>query len=954
MSASISSQPSRLCRRAGRRAGPARAPDAMDGHPSVRGLPPSVAARVRGEVTIPTFARAVEEIVLNSLDAGASEIVATIDMPGRSFSVRDNGHGMNRAALCTVGEGQSTSRLQTVEQLNAGVRTFGFRGEALAALSAVALVEIVSRPCAPAGAPTLSTILRLGHRESFGAASEARAPGTTVSVRDLFCNRAVARKQLQRASSSRAEASSLLARLTRLAVAHPNVAFRLYDSARAATLLSKGRSASCLSAFRQLLGEDHTLSMYDVRLDAAGYSVRGHLTSPPDGSRSREMQLICVNNRPLSRRSELHKLVEAAYMKVQTASEGGGAAHGAVRARPVSTAPLHPAFLLFIHCSPSCYDVSLDVDKCDVLFIDSLAVRRAVIGALTRFFSAGAPENEAQGIRTSLGLLATGKRESSTALRARAHGGPACPVETFMDGAIGALSGNCASLGGCGCAPTDEGGTRTSHDHVGSHERTPRSCGLHSNSAADGLGELSVQDQAAMMTSSLSPSPRTYASHEAGDPLSRSTAPRTAIPPAIRPNRPPGTGCIGDVSPPLPENWLASPCGSDPVGSPCTDALASPASNFGAESRPSQRHVAVRGPLSFSGLETTHAAANAKRHSDSASLGRSAGAPFDEAAQRAERPVPNEVCELGATVAQVAGVRGLRGPDPLGVNECIGLDFTSTASDIASRLASAAYDDAPIDAPRPLKRLRRSVPMRLAASTTSIPLGSVPNANHIVGATMVSAAHPPSSVSETVSKGELRRLRAIGQIERRFIAARAVRPGGGGTRLILVDQHAADERVQLERLQAATVLPSGLPVPGAIVRRALRPPTSLHVAQHEWLLLDRFLARLAAWGWTLELIGGVEEHIVLHSVPTVHGVGLSWAGAVEYLHVLEESAGGSTQPPPAVTRLLASKACRSAVMFGDVLSRADSQAVLCALAECKLPFQCAHGRPTIAPMLWLQ
>jgi len=222
--------------------------------------------------------------VLNSLDAGASEIVATIDMPGRSFSVRDNGHGMNRAALCTVGEGQSTSRLQTVEQLNAGVRTFGFRGEALAALSAVALVEIVSRPCAPAGAPTLSTILRLGYRESFGAASEARAPGTTVSVRDLFCNRAVARKQLQRASSSRAEASSLLARLTRLAVAHPNVAFRLYDSARAATLLSKGRSASCLSAFRQLLGEDHTLSMYDVRLDAAGYSVRGHLTSPPDGS----------------------------------------------------------------------------------------------------------------------------------------------------------------------------------------------------------------------------------------------------------------------------------------------------------------------------------------------------------------------------------------------------------------------------------------------------------------------------------------------------------------------------------------------------------------------------------------------------------------------------------------------------------------------------------------------
>jgi len=74
---------------------------------------------------------------------------------------------------------------------------------------------------------------------------------------------------------------------------------------------------------------------------------------------------------------------------------------------------------------------------------------------------------------------------------------------------------------------------------------------------------------------------------------------------------------------------------------------------------------------------------------------------------------------------------------------------------------------------------------------------------------------------------------------------------------------------------------------------------------------------------------------------------------LEYLHALHASGGGSTEPPPAVSRLLASKACRAAVMFGDSLSHAECQALLSALAKCDLPFQCAHGRPTVSPMLRL-
>ena len=69
------------------------------------------------------------------------------------------------------------------------------------------------------------------------------------------------------------------------------------------------------------------------------------------------------------------------------------------------------------------------------------------------------------------------------------------------------------------------------------------------------------------------------------------------------------------------------------------------------------------------------------------------------------------------------------------------------------------------------------------------------------------------------------------------------------------------------------------------------------------------------------------------------------------MEALDGTGGGSTLPPPAVMRVLASKACRRAIMFGDELNREQCQALLRRLAQTELPFQCAHGRPTIAPLV---
>lgn len=169
-------------------------------------------------------------------------------------------------------------------------------------------------------------------------------------------------------------------------------------------------------------------------------------------------------------------------------------------------------------------------------------------------------------------------------------------------------------------------------------------------------------------------------------------------------------------------------------------------------------------------------------------------------------------------------------------------------------------------------------------------------------------------------------------------------------------------------------------VPPAVQSRRLRPPPRLAVSATEASLLKQFQLQLSTWGWSFHWstataaatggvgggvggAGGNEEGVdYLHSwsevawlecAPVVQSVLLAERAALEYVHALQRTGGGSSQPPPAVLRVLASKACRRAVMFGNVLTLPQSQAILDQLATCDLPFQCAHGRPTIAPLLRL-
>ena len=345
---------------------------------SIRRLSSHEASRLRCDCALPRLASIVEELVLNALDAEATDVRVALDISTCTVSVRDNGVGIGKESLRVVGERHTTSKLRTLADLEGdGLTTFGFRGEALHLIAAIAHLEIISCSAATPTA-TQALVLHHGVRHALGPASEARAVGTTVTARDCFSNRPVARKQLvSRPGAVQAELEVVRRRLAALAISHPFVSFRLQDVDRNLSVLSTPRTSSSLASLRQCMGAVPLPAMAEVcfHADDCGLAVEGYMAVPPTSHHGRDCQYIFLNRRPLARRSDLHRLLESALDKLSAAcrSLSGPLSH-ATPSGPVShaTPPAsnHPAFVLFLRCPPSHFDLTLEPDKSEAIFSD--------------------------------------------------------------------------------------------------------------------------------------------------------------------------------------------------------------------------------------------------------------------------------------------------------------------------------------------------------------------------------------------------------------------------------------------------------------------------------------------------------------------------------------------------------------------------------------------------------
>ena len=339
----------------------------------------------------------------------------------------------------------------------------------------------------------------------------------------------------------------------------------------------------------------------------------------------------------------------------------------------------------------------------------------------------------------------------------------------------------------------------------------------------------------------------------------------------------------------------------------------------GAADAQAQEAVAEEAGASAAGQAAEAEAAGAAEAAEAAAAWASAWAPTDGGGEKEQEVVM--LAESSESDGGDAEAEGAAGADAEGAP------------------ASALFDVAP-EMAKLLRasRSRDSRPPNAVAASSSAP----DDANAGLGGAL-------RREQVVMSKQLVGQMVAIGQLERTWVAVRAAGA------LYALDPHAADERVQLERLSAraidrATGLPRGSS--DACSSHRLRQPKTLTLTPRDLALLRAHGARIEAWGWDAapnpaEAALGV---VALRAVPLLLGEQLGGSALLEYLHALEETCGGSTQPPPAAQRVLASKACRRAVMFGTRLEIADAQRILADLARCELPFQCAHGRPTLAPL----
>ena len=256
--------------------------------PHIQQLAPHIADLIAAGEVVERPASVVKELVENAIDAGASAVVVEIQRGGMGLiRVTDNGCGIAPTELPTAFLRHATSKLCRAEDLSA-IGTLGFRGEALAAISAVSRVEILTRQ---RGAVS-GAMLRLEGGVP-GTVEEAGAPeGTAISVRDLFYNTPARLKFMHRDSAETAAVAGLM---QHLALSHPDISFRfLKDGADALHTPGDGKLDSAVYA---ALGRDFARSLVQVEGRGGDIQVHGFVTQPLMGRGSRAMQTFFVNGR---------------------------------------------------------------------------------------------------------------------------------------------------------------------------------------------------------------------------------------------------------------------------------------------------------------------------------------------------------------------------------------------------------------------------------------------------------------------------------------------------------------------------------------------------------------------------------------------------------------------------------------------------------------------------------
>ena len=325
--------------------------------PDIQCLPSHVADLIAAGEVVERPASVAKELLENAIDAGSSAIVVEIQHGGLTYlRIADNGCGIDAEQLPTAFLRHATSKLHEAADLEA-IHTLGFRGEALAAISSVSRIDVLTKTAdAPFGT---SLHLEAGVVTERG---EAGCPnGTTMLVRDLFYNTPARMKFMKRDS---VEASAVLSTVQRLALAHPEVAVRVLRDGQ--EQLSTPGDGKLLSAIYAVMGRQTAQEMTPVDGSWDKLSVTGFVTRPAATRGTRGSQIFFVNGRHV-RSKLMTAALEQAYRNQLLQGR-------------------FPACVLHLHLPEHLVDVNVHPAKTEVRFLREQevfdCVHYGVLGAL--------------------------------------------------------------------------------------------------------------------------------------------------------------------------------------------------------------------------------------------------------------------------------------------------------------------------------------------------------------------------------------------------------------------------------------------------------------------------------------------------------------------------------------------------------------------------------------------
>ena len=272
--------------------------------PTIRQLPPELAAQIAAGEVVERPASVVKELLENSLDAGASRIVIEIRGGGiEHIRVADDGTGIPPDEVTLAFQRHATSKLDSPELLDA-IPTLGFRGEALPSIAAVSRVSLTTRPRDSAA----GRIVELAWGSMVREGSQGCPPGTTIEVRDLFGNLPARRRFLK---SPNAESSRVHDLVARYALAYPEVSFQLRVGERAA--LSTPGDGRRVNAALAVYGAEAAAQLLEIEEEDpdSGYRVEGLAGNPGLHRANRTYMTFFVNRRWIQSRMLSFALEEA-------------------------------------------------------------------------------------------------------------------------------------------------------------------------------------------------------------------------------------------------------------------------------------------------------------------------------------------------------------------------------------------------------------------------------------------------------------------------------------------------------------------------------------------------------------------------------------------------------------------------------------------------------------------